>query len=183
MQKVLFLVMLTSLFATDNGPKLVKTKITAEITVSIPNNFVPMGDLDFSQRYPSVRKPLGAYTHPNRDADFSVNISATRWPDSDLQIAQQFFRSSVINMFDGVDMINEGIQEINGKQYIYFEFESRMRGERATLDMRDPVLSYSYIQYLVEPTRTLVFSFNCPRRNRGDWEEAAAKIMKSIKIK
>jgi hypothetical protein len=183
MQKVLFLVILTSLFATDNEPKLVKTKITTDITVSIPNNFVPMGDLDFSQRYPSVRKPLGAYTHPNRDADFSVNISATRWPDSDLEIAQQFFRSSVINMFDGVDMINEGIHEVNGKQYIYFEFESRVRGDRSALDLREAVLNYSYIQYLVEPTRTLVFSFNCPRRNRGDWEETAGKIMKSIKIK
>lgn len=183
MQKVLFLMMFTSFFAIDNDPKLVKTKISTDITVSIPGNFVPMGELDFSQRYPSVRKPLGAYTHPNRDADFSVNISATRWPDSDLQIAQQFFRSSVINMFDGVDMINEGIHEVNGKQYIYFEFESRMKGDRNSLEMRDAILMYSYIQYLVEPSRTLVFSFNCPRRNRGDWEATAAKMMKSIKIK
>ncbi len=183
MQKVLFLVMLITVFPTDNEPKLVKTKLTADITALIPKNFIPMGDLDFSQRYPSVRKPLAAYTNPNRDADFSVNISATRWPDSDLEVARQFFRSSVINMFDNVDMLNEGTHEVSGRRFIFFEFESRMRGERSSLELREPVLNYTYIQYLIEPSRTLVFSFNCPRRNRADWQETAEKMMKSIKIK
>jgi hypothetical protein len=183
MQKVGFLVMLTLLIPTDNNPKLVKTKISDDITVMLPKDFVAMGDLDFSQRYPSVRKPIGAYTNPDHDVDFSVNISATRWPDTDLEIAQQFFKSSVLNMFDGVDIIGEGIREVNGKKFIYFEFESRIKGEKMKLELRDPVLNYTYLQYLVEPSRTLVFSFNCPRRMRSDWEETAGKIMKSVKVK
>jgi hypothetical protein len=142
-----------------------------------------MDELDFSQRYPSVRKPIAAYSNENRDVDFSVNISATQWPDGDVEVAKDFFKSGVMNLFDGVDMIEEGVQELHGKQFIYFEFESRVRGEKMNMELRDPVLNYTYIEYLVEPGRTLVFSFNCPRRMRTDWQETAQKIMKSIKVK
>jgi hypothetical protein len=100
-----------------------------------------------------------------------------------VEVAKDFFKSGVMNLFDGVDMIEEGVQELHGKQFIYFEFESRVRGEKMNMELRDPVLNYTYIEYLVEPGRTLVFSFNCPRRMRTDWQETAQKIMKSIKVK
>jgi hypothetical protein len=181
MRKLVLLGVL-ALFSFTSSSKLVKTKIADGITVSIPKDFRPMDDLDFSQRYPSVRKPIGAYTNPDREVDFSVNISATQWPDGDLEIASKFFKSSVLNMFDRVEMISEGIHEINGKKFIYFEFESRVKGDRMKLELSEPVLNYTYIQYLVEPGRTLVFSFNCPRRIREEWQSTASKIMKSIKV-
>ncbi|HEX6227003.1 MAG TPA: hypothetical protein VFZ52_21440, partial [Chryseolinea sp.] len=66
-----------------DAPRLVKVKVSDEITISIPQGWNPMDDLDFSQRYPSVRAPLAAYTNLDRTIDFSVNISATQWPDED----------------------------------------------------------------------------------------------------
>jgi hypothetical protein len=182
MQKVLFLILLTIALPTDD-PKLVKVKISNEITAMLPKDFVPMGDLDFSQRYPSVRKPIGAYTNPDHEVDFSVNISATSWPDSNLEMAQKFFKSGVMNMFDRVEILSEGIHEVNGRKLIYLEFESRVKGDQATLGNSEAVLKYAYLEYLVEPSRTLVFSFNCPARLKADWQETAGKIMKSVKIK
>lgn len=182
MQKALFLIMLTIVLPVDD-PKLVKVKISNEITVMLPEDFVPMGDLDFSQRYPSVRKPIGAYTNPEHEIDFSVNISATSWPDTNLEMAQKFFKSGVMNMFDRVEIISEGIREVNGKKLIYLEFESRVKGDQSTLGNSEAVLKYSYLQYWVEPSKTLVFSFNCPARLKSDWQETADKMMKGIKIK
>ena len=181
MQKFVLLGVL-ALFSFTSSPRLVKMKVAEGITVSLPKDFRPMDDLDFSQRYPSVRKPIAAYTNVDRDVDFSVNISATQWPDGDLEIAKKFFKSSLLNMFDKVEMFSEGIQEVNGKKFVFFEFESRVKGDRMKLELSEPVLNYTYIQYLVEPGRTLVFSFNCPRRMRGDWQATAGKIMKSIKM-
>src|SRR5689334_7835248 len=89
--------------------KLVKTKVNDKITVSIPRDWHPMDGLDFTQRYPSVRAPLAAYTDVERLTDFSVNISATQWPDQDLAMAKPFFKASLLNMFDRVDMISDGI--------------------------------------------------------------------------
>ena len=169
------------LLAADR-PKLVKVKINDEITVSIPQGWNPMDGLDFTQRYPSVRAPLAGYTNLDRTIDFSVNVSATQWPDKDLALAQQFFKASLMSMFDRVEMINEGVQEVNKKKYIFFEFDSRVNGARQE-GLQDPVLRYTYIQYLLEPGKTLVFSFNCLRRDKQEWQETARLMMKSVKVK
>ncbi|MBT1705747.1 hypothetical protein [Chryseosolibacter indicus] len=177
----LFLLIACCFFAFDK-PKLVKTKVATGITVSLPKDWRPMDNMDFTERYPSVRAPLAAYTNQERSVDFSVNISATQWPDANLDVAKQFFKSSVVNMFDRVDMIGEGTKEVKGRKYIYFEFTSRVNGNRAQEGLRDAVLKYSYIQYLIEPRRTLVFSFNCPQRAQEEWRETAKAMMNSIKI-
>jgi hypothetical protein len=183
LKRVVFVLLVGLMSSFTTTSRLVKTKIADDIVVSLPKDFRPMDDLDFSQRYPSVRKPIAAYTNPDRDVDFSVNISATQWSESDVEIAQKFFKAGILNMFDGVEMINEGIQTLSGKKFIFFEFESRIKGERMKQELRDPVLGYTYIQYRIEKGRTLVFSFNCPRRLREDWEGTAQKIMKSVKMK
>jgi hypothetical protein len=143
-----------------------------------------MDGLDFTDRYPSVRAPLAAFTNEERLVDFSVNISATRWPDADIKLAQQFFKASVQNMFDRVEFLSEGIQEVNGKKFIYFEIGSRVNGKPGPQEgLKDPVLRYTYLQYLVEPGRTLVFSFNCPKRDQEAWRPIAKDMMRSVKVK
>ncbi len=178
--KWFFLVAL-ALLAADR-PKLVKTKVNDAITVSIPQGWNAMDAMDFTQRYPSVRAPLAAYTNLDRTIDFSVNISATQWGETDLEMAQKFFKASVMSMFDRVEMIEEGIHEVNKKKFIFFEFDSRLNGTRQE-GFQDPVLKYTYIQYLIQPGKTLVFSFNCSRRDKQDWQETARAMMKSIKVK
>lgn len=181
MLRAFFLLVVVFLMGFDQ-PKLVKTKVAEGITVLIPQGWRPMDGLDFTERYPSVRAPLAAYTNNERMADFSVNISATRWPDADLPLALKFFKASISSMFDRVEMISEGIYQVNGKKFIYFEFESRVHGNRAKEGLTDPILKYSYLQYYIEPSRTLVFAFNCARRERAYWQNSAHAIMKSVKI-
>lgn len=164
-------------------PKLMKVKVTDGITVSVPKDWHPMDDQDIVQRYPSVRAPLLAYTNNERIADFSVNISATQWPDDDVVMAQKFFKAGVMNVFDRVEMIGEGVHEIHGKKFIFFEFDSRVEGNRRQEGYKDPVLRYTYIQYLIEPGKALVFSFNCPKNIKEEWQETARLMMKNIRVK
>jgi len=177
------LCLLALLCLAAGKPKMKKIKVNDAITVSVPQDWHPMDDMDFNERYPSIRAPLAAYTNAEREADFSVNISATQWPDADLVMAQKFFRASIMNMFDRVNMINEGIHDVNGKKLIFFEFDARLNGSRKQEGLQDPVLRYTYIQYLVESRQTLAFSFNCPKRLQQDWQETARSMMMSIKIK
>jgi hypothetical protein len=175
--------LISLIFLSFDNPKLVKTKVADGITVSIPKGWRPMDGLDFTERYPSVRAPLAAFTNEERLVDFSVNISATQWPDTNVEIARQFFKSSLMNMFDRVEILQEGVNDLHGKKFIYFEFESRVNGNRSEQGQTDPVMRYSYLQYLVEAKRTLVFSFNCPRREREQWQPTANAMMKSIRVK
>lgn len=164
-------------------PKLVKTKVNESITVYIPQDWRPMDAMDFTNRYPSVRAPLAAYTNEERAVDFSVNISATQWPDANAEVAKGFFKASLMNMFDRVEMMSEGVYEVNKKKYIYFEFQSRVNGNPRQEGFADAVVKYTYIQYLVEPGRTLVFSFNAPARVKSEWQEIAQQMMKAVKVK
>jgi hypothetical protein len=171
------------MFVAADKPKLMKVKVNDAITVSVPKDWTQMQEEDIIQRYPSVRAPLMAYTNAERVADFSVNVSATQWPDDDIALAQKFFKAGLVNVFDRVDMIEEGIHEVRGKKLIFFEFESRINGNRQQEGMKDPVVRYTYIQYFIEPGRALVFAFNCPHRDRELWQETARAMMKEIRIK
>jgi hypothetical protein len=163
--------------------KLVKTKVGDRITVALPTELAPMTNDDIALRYPSVRAPLGAFTNRDRDTDFSVNVSATEWVQADIEIAAQFFKAGIYNLYDRVDIISSGIQTINKKKFIFYEFESRINGNKMKEAERQPVLRYSYVQYYIEKGKTLVFAFNCPREQRQKWQSSAHEIMKSIKLK
>ncbi len=88
MKKLLIFLLLFSLlgFAPD---KLKRTKVAEGITILLPVELSPMTSDDIALRYPSVRSPLAAFTDLNRTIDFSINISATQWPDGDLAMAQK----------------------------------------------------------------------------------------------
>jgi hypothetical protein len=182
MKKLAFLIVLFPLLSMAPA-KLVKTKVADGITVSLPQELYPMTPEDISLRFPSVRAPIGAYTSMDRVVDFSVNVSATQWPDANVEVAQKFFKAALFNLYDKVDLIGEGINTIHKKKYIYFEFESRINASRRLEGGSEPILKYTYIQYLVQPGRTLVFTFSCPRTVREEWQETARGVMKTIKVK
>jgi hypothetical protein len=163
--------------------KLVKTKIDSGITVSLPTELKPMTPEDLAQRYPSVRAPLGAYTNEDRLVDFSANVSATQWPDGDIKFAQSFFKSTIYNMYDRVDLLSEGFVDLHQKKFFYFEFDSRLNADRKNVGTQDALFRYTYIMYLVEPKRTLVFSFNCTKEQKEEWQETARAIMQTIRVK
>jgi hypothetical protein len=164
-------------------PKLVKTKVNDKITVLIPEGWLVMEGMDFIQRYPSVRAPVAAYTNEERNIDFSINISATQWVEGDLELPKSFFKASLFNTFDKVEIISEGIQTVGKKKLIFFEFDSRMEGMKRKEGQQEAIMRYTYIQYLIEKDRTLVFSFNCPSRYKEEWQGTARQMMKSIKFK
>jgi hypothetical protein len=182
MKRFLIFLSIVSLFGFSPD-KLIKTKVADGITISLPAELSPMTTDDIIQRYPSVRAPLAAYTDLNRTLDFSVNVSATQWPDANLEMAQKFFKSSIQSFYDRVDFISEGVHEVHKKKLIFLEFESRVNGNKMVLGEQQPVYRYTYIQYLVEPERTLVFSFNCPKSSKEDWQENVKAMMKTIRIK
>lgn len=163
--------------------RLIKTKIPEGITVSIPAELKAMSAEDIAQRYPSVRAPLGSFTNEERLVDFSVNISATQWPDADFNMAQKFFKAGINNLHDRVEWIGEGVHEIHKRKFVYFEFVSRVNGSKRELGEQQAIQRYVYIQYLIEPGRTLVFSFSCPKDLLEQWQPQAQAMMKSVRIK
>jgi hypothetical protein len=181
--RLIIIFLLISLSSFSDSPKLVKNKVGTDITWSIPADFIAMTPEDIIQRVPSVRAPLAAFSNLERDMELTVTTSATQWPDQNLAVAQSFFRSGFRNLFDRVEILKEEIKEINGKKFIVFEIETRMNGNKNNESQKQPILKYTYIQYLVQKDRTLVFSFICPARVKTDWQPVAAAVMNSVRVK
>ncbi len=181
--RVLAILIVAATLLSFDDPKLKRTRVSDDISILVPVGWRPMDELDFAERYPSVRTPIAAFTDENRLIDLSVNVSATQWPDADVTLASQFFKASILNTFDRVAMISEGIRDIRGKRFIYFEFESTIRGNPKELGQEASIMRYSYIEYLVQSGRTLVFSFHCPRRMKDAWQHTALQIMENIRVK
>ncbi|MEM1408806.1 MAG: hypothetical protein AAGG59_18625 [Bacteroidota bacterium] len=178
-----FFITIALLLGIPSSPKMVKTKIGESITVMLPDNLYAMSEDDMSRRYPSVRRPIGAFTTDSRLADFSVNISATQWRVEDVDMAKSFFKSSLFNLFDRVNLIKEEIKEIDEKKFIVYEFDSRLNGDPSSLEAKNPILRYNYLQYLIINGKTLVFSFNCHPRLKEEWQPVVEEMMSSVKVK
>ena len=149
------------------------------VKLKVPAEWVEMSVEDIIMRYPSIRNPVASYSSIDRLSDFNVKVSATQWIDEDKELAAQFFKASIYDLFDKVTMLEEGIKEINGKVFIFFEFESYLRSAQGSSAER----KYSYILYYLERGNTMVFSFRCPLRQKKEWYDVAHMTMGSIKIK
>ena len=165
-----------------NDQQLKKVKVADGISVMLPEGFFPMTPEDIAQRYPSVRKPVAAYTNEERMVDFSINQSATQWKDTDIEMAKGFIKASISHMFDKVKVHQEDIREINGHKFIIFELETRIDGDRMALETTPPAVKYSYLQYLIKNGKMYVFSFHAPLRYIDQWQPIASEVMNSIKV-
>ncbi|MEK6476321.1 hypothetical protein WJR50_02265 [Catalinimonas sp. 4WD22] len=163
--------------------ELVKTKITENIQIGVPKSFQPMTEDLLNQRYLTARKPIAAYTNDKQMIDLTVNTSNTRWQPSDLPMLKDFYKASLLELYDEVSFSREEIEEINGKDFVVFEFTSIVRPEENALNPQQPVRKYTRIQYSVHGGKTLVFNFTCPQALQQQWEGTAGEIMQSIQIK
>ncbi len=179
MRIFIILAIVFSISTLTVGQSLTKKKLSEhDITIMVPSEFVEMIPEDIVQRLPSVRKPIAAYTDLQRTADLSVKISATQWGDNDLEIAQSFFKASIMDLFDKVEFLDEGIKEIKKKDFIFFEFESYVRGTDTSRGSRQ----YNYLMYYIKDRQTLVFSFKSPDRDMEKYQSRVQEIFATVKI-
>jgi hypothetical protein len=166
-----------------DGVKLVKTRITKEVTISLPQNFSPMTDNDIANKYFTYHKPTAMYTNPDRVVDFGFNQTETRWRMEDLPLLQKFYKSSIVSMYSKVNFIQETTAAINKRNFVVFEFVSELVDEEPNSIKKGAVVKqYSYMQYTIEDNKVLLFNFTCPNQIKNQWQEVARQVMATVKI-
>ena len=182
MKYLIGILLLVSISAKSQN-KLIKTDITDNIRMSLPVGFMVMTDDDMASKYITHRKPMTAYTTYERDIEFSVNKSNTKWTVADMPIMQSFYKASILQLYDEVNFIKAGIYEINGKKFVYFEFTSKVAGDKASVSNKSAVSKYSYIQYTILDNQTILFNFSCPFWAKDKWQKTVNEMMQTVKIK
>ncbi len=177
------------LFTFLNTPKvdaqvaLERLKITKEISMKVPVDFINMTQAERVNKYVSSRAPIAMFTSSDRNVDLGINENSSAWPGDDLTILQSFFKANIANLFTEVKFIQEEIREIGDRKFIVFEFVSKITDEQTTFGGNTSISKYTYIQYTLRNEKVLLFNFTCPGRQRATWQEAAKEMMESIRIK
>jgi hypothetical protein len=140
-----------------------------------------MPDEGIAVKYPAARKPLGVYSSPNGQVDFSVNEKPTTFIAKDLPLVKDIYKASILRTFSEVQFIRDEIKTIDKKQMIVFEFVSTLVDENPNSN-KAPVKKYTIIQYYLKGGKVMIFTFNAPLMLKDKWQETANKVMNSIKL-
>ncbi len=180
----LFFLFLASFFILSSFQhvKYVKTKVNDDITISLPDDFTLMSSEDRNRKYVSSKDPVAVYTDFSRTVDLGINVAYSRWNKEDLEIMKSFYKSNIMGLYDEVQFITEEIKEINGKEFAIFEFVSQVTDEEGTTINQSAISKYVRIQYTIVKSKTVLFNFTCPARQKEKWAPVAKKILESVKI-
>lgn len=177
------LIVLFVLLSSFQPIKYVKTKVNEHITISLPESFFLMGEADVANKFASTNPPVAAYTDLSRTIDFGINVAFSRWNPEDMEIMRGFYKSNIMGLYDEVNFIHEGVENINGRDFAVFEFTSKVLDEEGTSINQRAVSKYIRIQYAIVRSKTVLFNFTCPARQQEQWAPVAKEIMASVNIK
>jgi hypothetical protein len=142
---------------------------------------VVMPDEGIASKYPAARKPLGVYTSPNGQIDFSISEKQSTFSANDLPLVKDIYKASIMRMFSEVQFIRQEIKPINKKNMIVFEFVSTVKDENPNSN-KAPIKKYSIVQYYLKGGNVTIFTFNVPAVMKDQWQATANTIMNSVKI-
>lgn len=177
---LLFLLALTS-FAPPKV-KLVPTKLSKELTVGVPADFVTMPDAGIAQKYPAARKPVAVYTNASGRVDYSISVRPTTFESMDYGVLIKIYKASIQRLYSKVEFIKEDIRTVNGRDYVAFEFISTVIDNNRITRM-PPVRRYQYIQYAIKDNNVLIFSFIAPAEEQAQWQPTAHAVMDALDLK
>lgn len=167
---------------SSSAQKLFPVDVTDEISMKISSEFVNMSNTDRMEKIASSKVPFATYSTESQEVTLSINDNPMQWTSQDTKVVYGFYKASVNALFDEITFIQDGIKEINGREFIVFEFVSTVRDDNVFSSSKGE-RNYTYIQYTSFNDQVLLFNFGCPARLQFEWEDAAEEMMKSVKIK
>ncbi|MEM7296675.1 MAG: hypothetical protein AAF391_00235 [Bacteroidota bacterium] len=178
---VLFLI-LVSFSGYSQNYSNVKVGPDEKISLQIPDSFFNMNDQDRMKQVYSTKVPLAMFANETQEATLGINYNIMQWTQEDTELLYGFYKSSVNNLFDDIEFIQDEIKTINGREFIVFEFVGSIENDNQ-FSTKAAQKNYTYIQYTSWNDQVLLFNFSCKARLKNQWEVIAKEVMGSIKIK
>ncbi|WP_299703419.1 hypothetical protein [uncultured Pontibacter sp.] len=182
MRYLAFLVIILIAGVALADTKLKKTQITKEVSVMLPRDFTPLPDEGIARKYPAANRPVAVYSSPSGQVDFSMTQKKSQFGPQDLNMLRDIYKANLMERFTKVDFIRDDVTNINGRDYIVFEFVSVLADERGASHLA-PVQKYSIMQYTIQGNQLIIFSMHLPFVMKNDWQNTAREIMGSVKMK
>lgn len=159
-------------------PRLQKVDINEEISMAVPTDLKRSTPVMQRTTSPSIAN----FYSQDGQVDLGINMAQLRWSANDTELLSQFYKANILNLYDNVQMHDEGMKEINGRHYIVFEFSGTIVDEGNAFSETKQKSDYTYIMYNVSPQGVLIFRFTSPRRIRSRWQKTVREMMASVEI-
>lgn len=174
------ILILSTLFSFFPLADLTRVAVTEEISMMIPTEFRLMTDDEIASTFFSTKRPIAVYTDQSVIIDLGINRSATEWLADDLEIMVSFQKANIYNFYDEIEMISQGVKEVNDRKAAYFEFVSTVKPDGNSMRAQNAVKKYTYIQYMIVGEHSWVFNFTSPVQLQSTWQPQLAEIMDSV---
>ncbi|NMM49580.1 hypothetical protein [Marinigracilibium pacificum] len=187
MNKLFLAILLITLPATisfaQEGLSLEKATVSSNFEVKIPEGFTKMTDEELYSKYRSANPAEFSYISPDKQSEFIINKAETPWPEEDLELLFGFYKATIYDLFDEINILREEIIEIDGKRVAVLEMETVIYPAENSMIPRPTVRKYNYIQYLIHDGKVWIMSFTSPLGAKQDWKEIIEISMESIRLK
>lgn len=171
-------------------PKMQTVSLVDGVTCLLPKDFVPMGEDDIAEKYPSTKKPVAMYTNIDRTVDFGLNISKSRWSGVDIAILHDVYKATILESFTKVEFLQDTVKQINGRPFACFEFRGEFDGTTSYHYYMFSVLAQTKVEATEESTdlvpgnayHVLIFDIAAPINLEANTRLWANATMESIRI-
>ncbi|MDB4835311.1 hypothetical protein OAH12_01870 [Cyclobacteriaceae bacterium] len=190
-----FLAVLTMSFTA--AYKLQKVKV-GNVSLLVPEAFESLDEQSRYKEYSGVNMPIAVYrSQRDRSAYTVYQVSDsvmlkqakeqrkrgyTMSFDRDINLEYSFKKASISNKFKDINFIQEGVQKINGKDMIVFEFEGIIEG-RDKKGRHTLTKVYNYMVHTFVKHNTYSVGFICNADLKDEYLETVHKSFKSLKVK
>ncbi len=181
-QRVSFLVLLV-LVCSFQSTKFNKTKINDEISLLLPEDFMPIPPDEMASQFISYRSPIAAYTDMKTEIAFGINKATSFWKDTDVELMRSFYRTNIVNLYDKVEFLRDEVQTINKRKFVVFEYVATLYPANKSLLLDPPIVKYTYVQYSIIRGQVYLFDFSSPSDEKDLWKPIIQRVMESVKIK
>ena len=170
------LVILTLILISATFSKIeleLKALLNDKVELKIPHDFEIMSDEMIQTKYPAANRPTLVYT--NKSGGINVALNLTQHPaNQDIILSyKDNFMQSFKNAYPSAEWKDSGVKEINGKKVGFLELVT------PALDTE----IYNLVFFTDLEGKLLLCTFNCTKKDTGEWIPIAQEIMNSLKIK
>lgn len=199
MKKSLFLLLMCVIacFSFIQGD-LVTTKISSRVTMDVHKN-LNLIPISAATRQGETTAPMAVYESTNQEArlvarlikEYSDTTVKAKFKnrdarkansEKDLDLERLFRKGALFSQFDKVELIQDEVKNIKGRDFIVFEYVGTLKGVNS-LGEETTSKTYIYHQLTFIKERNYIFNFNCPEAEKSIWQDHVNDMMNSVKIK
>jgi hypothetical protein len=143
------------------------------VELLVPKELVKITPEIWKIKYGNMQQPILSLSDKDVDVNLIGQFTNQKWDENNLAEYKDFRINNLKKTRTDVEILENGVKDINGKKVGFFKFMSQARD----------VKIFNYYFFTIVDEKIFLFNFNCSEASRNTWEKTADEIVASLKTK